>query len=197
VDHDAPGFAEGLDPDPTLGDAPEEGSVRRIDRRDVMKKAAIGASAVWVAPKITGLSKAPKFAGRLSPCTGKFLFNALLAGSINDSNTSNTSPIGITEHLSFQACGTVNTAIRQDYQPGVDAFSVMAVNVNWASDNCVIESLNVDAKRNAINAPVQHGPTPQRQIYITFSNKATDGDNLGLDNRPSGGGVLHLGVTCT
>jgi hypothetical protein len=187
---------EGLNPAARLDHAPAESFGQRMDRRNVMKKAAVGAGAVWVAPKISGLSRRPGFARSLSPCSGTFHFNALLAGTVNDSSTADNSPIGMTERHTFQACGPFHVAIRQDYQRGIDAFSVMAVNVVWTSDTCVVNSLNVDGKRHELNAPVQSGPT-NKQTVIKFSNKATDGDPLGLDNRPSGGGVVHLEVTCT
>jgi hypothetical protein len=198
VDDDAPRLGEGLDPAPEVDDAPDGGSGRRIDRRDMMKKAAIGASAVWVAPKIVGLSKRPSFAGGLSHCSGKFNFSAPLSGSVTDSSIANTSPIGVFENETFQACGSFAVTIRQDYQPasGVDAFSHMAVNVGWTSDTCAVNSLSVDGKHHPINAPIQTGPL-NKATYIVFSNTASDGTDAGLDTRPSGGGTLHLGVTCT
>jgi hypothetical protein len=196
VDDDMPRLGEGLEPAPDSEGAADGGFGRRLDRRDMMKKAAIGASAVWVAPKIQGLTRRQAFAASLSHCTGTFHFDAPLSGSVTDSKIDAASPVGVFEHETFQACGPFAVNIRQDYQAGADAFSKMAVNVGWGVDTCAVESLNVDGKHHAINAPVQTGPL-NRATYILFSNTASDGTDAGLDARPSGGGKLHLGVTCT
>jgi hypothetical protein len=197
VDEDTPRLGKILDSAPEPEGAPE-GSAQRIDRRDMVKKVAIGASAVWVAPKIEGLSMRPGFAGRLSHCSGSFRFDEPLSGSVNDSRTDASSPVGLFEREVLQACGPFAVRIRQDYQPatGPNAFSTMAVNVGWTSDTCTVDSLSVDGKHHAINAPVQTGPLG-KATYILFSNTSTDSTDSGLDARPSGGGTLHLGVTCT
>jgi hypothetical protein len=176
---------------------PDEQDLTGIDRRNLMRKAALGAAvtgAVWAAPKIEGLSLRPDYAsagstggGGDNPAPALFDFKVQLssgAAFTQDTSFPVGAGFGIKLSQTADAGGTTFTALKTSGPPNCGIGSVTFDGRFWGSGN--------PPGSQSANVPSTITPTPPNQWAGHWNT-----DDGGLDADFSEGGNAHVHIVCT
>jgi hypothetical protein len=161
------------DDDTVAGGTHLDEDVSRLDRRDLLKKGAVGVGVVgvvWAAPHIQRLSLRPDYASAASvtkPCTGDFTFDVALPGTMNGPASGSGNQLG-------KACTDLTLSTKQTYGAQVDRadrfWKTVTVDKHAGGANCTITKLHFDPSDATngtcqSNAPTLHGTSDQCSDY--------------------------------